>query len=365
MPGLHALRRILNASRDAAQHGGLPVTRQFAEMLVLKLLRDLGPNYYHVARFWRREIPFRNKWRHANEREYDELLFAINPPAYQKISQHKVTEKATLSLFGIPTPTFIGFFHQFRGADRHNLPLTCSDDLQRVLKAMAGQRVCFKAVEGFGGLGFVALDVNSSGEMLQHPISGQQWTVDGWAQHLLQSSAGWLLETYLTQHPDLAALNANSVNTLRIWVLEQHGKFTAHHAVLRIGRAGSQVDNTTSGGLAVAVDIVTGCLLNGIDVRKPGKVISHNPDTGNLLTGVQLPHWNEVLRLSERALAVFPEMRFAGVDVAITPEGPAIIELNVFPDRITAVRWDLPHKDFFEPALRSDVATGRASDGGK
>ena len=43
MPGLHALRRILNASRDAAQQGGLPVAQQLVEMVLLKLLRDLGP----------------------------------------------------------------------------------------------------------------------------------------------------------------------------------------------------------------------------------------------------------------------------------------------------------------------------------
>jgi hypothetical protein len=93
VPGYQALRRIVSASRDAARQGGLPVGLQLLEMLVLKLVRDIGPNYYHVARFWRRDIAFRDKWRHANDREYARLLFAINPAEYRKASQHKVLER--------------------------------------------------------------------------------------------------------------------------------------------------------------------------------------------------------------------------------------------------------------------------------
>ena len=351
MSGLQSLRKILVASKEAAEQGGLPVARQLTEMLLLKLLRDLGPNYYHAARFWRREIPFRHKWRHANEREYDELLFALNPAVYQKVSQHKVTEKATLMLFGVPTPAFIGFFHRFRGGDRQNGPLRNAADLQRLLQTHAGQRICFKAVEGFGGRSFAALDVSADGSTLHHPISGQRWSVSEWANELLQAPDGWLLEEFLAQHPALAAINASSVNTLRIWVLEQHGEFRSHHAILRIGRAGSQVDNTTSGGFACPIDMTSGQLQAGLDLRWPHQPITHHPDSGIELVGRTIPFWSEALALGAKALSVFPEMRFAGLDVAITPTGPVMIELNVFPDRISALRWDLPHKDFFEPAL--------------
>ena len=353
MPGLHGLQRILQASREAARHGGLPVWRQFLEMLALKLGRDIGPNYYHTGRFWRREIPFRDKWRHANEREYDELLFAINPAVYQKMSQHKVLEKATLTLFSVPTPRFIAFFHASRGYDRDGNPLMNATDLARVLKPYAGACVCFKAVEGFGGRSFAALDVADDGASLQHPISGQRWTLAQWCEELLQAPDGWLLEEYLPQHPELAAINASSVNTLRIWLIERDGVIVPTHAILRVGRAGSQVDNTTSGGFACVVDMASGRLHDGLDLKRPHQPIQKHPDSGVTLAGRQLPFWPETLALGVKALSVFPEMRFAGIDVAITPTGPAMIELNVMPDRISAVRWDLPHKDYFEPLAKA------------
>lgn len=350
MSGLAGLGRIVTASRDAAAHGGLPLSRQLAEMLLLKLTRDLGPNYYHVARFWRREVPFRDKWRHANDREYDRLLLAINPAMYRKASQHKVLEKATLSLFGLPTPRFVGYFHPNRGCDASSRTLRDAADLARTLAPFDGQRICFKAVEGFGGRSFAALDIAAGGRQLRHPISGQQWSVEQWTDELNLAPDGWLLEEYLPQHPEIAAINPSSVNTLRIWVLERGGEFKSHHAVLRIGRAGSQVDNTTSGGFGCVVDMETGRLRAGLDLKRPHEPILRHPDTGVELPGRPVPYWDESLALGAKALSLFPEMRFAGLDVAITPTGPAMIELNVVPDRISAVRWDLPHRDFFEPA---------------
>lgn len=355
---MSGLSGILDKCRVAASRGGLSVGRQLAEIVFLKVTRDLGPNYYHAARFWRREIPFRSKVRHANDREYQQLLDAVNPPQYRKASQHKVLEKAALSLFGIPTPKFIGYFHAGRGRDDRGEALQSAADLARVLARHEGRRVCFKAVEGFGGTSFSALDVLGGGAMLRHPISGQQWSVAEWVSQLSESPAGWLLEEYLTQHPDIAAINPTSVNTLRVWVSEMPGGFASRYAALRIGRGGSQVDNSTSGGFACVVDMASGRLSDGIDLYDPLTPIARHPDTGVVLKGRQIPFWEEVLKLGPTALSLFPEMRFAGLDVAIAPTGPVIIELNVAPDRVSALRWDIPHKDFFAPVLELVAGQG-------
>lgn len=352
MSAIGSVRKIIDASREAAARGGLSLLRQLFEMSALKLARRLGPNYYLAGRFWRRDMPFRDKWRHANDREYAKFLYVLNPAVYQKASQHKVTEKATLTLFGIATPRFIGFFHAFRGAAADQGALRTVTDLRRVLRPYRGQRVCFKAVEGYGGHSFSALEVDADGEHVQHPISGRRWTLDAWLGDLFESPEGWLLEEFQPQHSLLAAINPSSVNTLRIWVLEQRGEFRAHHALLRVGRAGSQVDNTSSGGFGCPVQIDSGRLLAAPNLADPHHPITHHPDNGFSLVGCQLPFWHESLALGCKALSVFPKMRFAGVDVAITPTGPCMIELNVFPDRISALRWDLPLMDFFEPALR-------------
>jgi glutathione synthase/RimK-type ligase-like ATP-grasp enzyme len=40
-------------------------------------------------------------------------------------------------------------------------------------------------------------------------------------------------------------------------------------------------------------------------------------------------------------------MVFAGLDVAIGPDGPYVIELNVYPDKQGAAHLDFSHTDFF------------------
>ncbi len=331
--------------------GGHSVGRQLLETLVLKTLRNLGPVYYHRARFARKAVPWADKWNHATQLEYERYIDALNPPAYQKVSQHKVLEKATLTLVGIPTPRFIGFFHPQRGHDRAGQWLRTGKELQHLLAQHVGQCLCFKQVEGFGGSGFAALTVGPNAATLHQPIDGRSIKLNDWVEQLQQESDGWLIEAFLVQHPDMARFNASSVNTLRVWVLDGPNGIEVTHAIVRVGRAGDQVDNTTRGGLALPIDLAKGCTQQGPDLRNPSQWSTHHPDSGDCLVGLPIPHWAEVQQLAVQALKAVPHMRVAGLDIAIGESGPVVIELNVQPDRISALRWDLPLRPYFRRAL--------------
>lgn len=346
-----AWRQWLVHAQAFAAEGGRSVGWQLFETLALKAFRDLGPVYFHRARFARREVPWRDEWNHATHVEYESFIDALNPPAYQKASQHKVLEKATLALQGIPTPRFIGYFHPLRGHDAQGHWLRTPEELQALLRRHLGLRLCFKQVEGFGGSGFAAMDVGADGSHLRHPLNGTVVPLSDWVDRLRREPDGWLIEEYLQQHPDMAYFNASSVNTLRLWVLDGRDGMAVTHAIVRVGRAGDQVDNTTRGGLALPVDIQTGHTVRGPDLKQPGRWSTHHPDSGLPLVGRPIPHWAQVLDLGVRALQAFPHMRFAGLDVAIADTGPKVIELNVQPDRISALRWDLPLRPYFQQAL--------------
>ena len=347
------LLTMLKTCRDKAKVGGLPLWRQCLEIGTLFCFRGLGPGYYLVARFWRREIPFRDKWRHCNDSEYRRYIVALNPENYRKASQHKVIEKATLTLFGLPTPRFLGFLHPTRGRDVRARPLRNSDELEGMLRTQLGRRVCFKPVEGYGGSSFSALDVHeAAGNVyLQHPLSGERHDVPNWYRKLQLAPEGWLLEEYLQQHPLLAAINATSVNTARILVIEERGEYRTRGAFLRVGRTGSQVDNTSRGGLACPIDIASGRIVEAIDMTPARNNYKEHPDSGTQLIGLTIPHWPECMRLAGSALALFPQMSFAGLDIAVTEEGPSVIELNVYPDRRGLSHLNIPHKNLFNSVL--------------
>lgn len=339
----------LTVAREKARAGGLPFARQVYEMTVLMLLRGIGPRYYHLARFWRPGIPMGTKLSHFSDGQYRREIARLNPAAYQKCSQHKVVEKAVLALFGLPTPRFLGFYHVLRGRTGASAPLRCGRDLEVLLRERMDELVCFKAVEGFGGGGFAALRVERAGESIRlvHPVTGQIHTPEEWSGHLDRSPDGWLLEEYLEQHEAIRALNPDSLNTIRMWTLLSDGEFRVGGAFLRVGRAGSQVDNTSAGGLACPIDVASGRIVAALDLTLQRNEYRDHPDTGSRLVGTVIPHWPECLRLAGAALSVFPNMTFAGLDVAIGRDGPYVIELNVYPDKQGAAHIDLSHTEFF------------------
>jgi len=64
------------------------------------------------------------------------------------------------------------------------------------------------------------------------------------------------------------------------------------------------------------------------------EVIRDHPQTGVRVTGRELPDWQSCCDLATRAHVPLSELGFGGImgwDVALTPEGPVLIEGNPFP----------------------------------
>jgi hypothetical protein len=344
---MNAIREVRNAWRYLREQpavAALPRWRQLLEMLVLYGCRGIGPGYYMQARWWRPELSFRHKWQHMNRREYNHFIDRLNLLEYQKASQHKLVEKAVLQLQGIPTAPFVGFAHNQRGRSASGAPLCNAGQLTALLQTLSGVRLCCKQVEGWGGFGFAAFEVVVQGQTVQliSPVSQQALSPAQWWQQFGNQTDGILLERYLVQHADLAALNASSVNTIRMWVYEKDGEFHVPGAYLRVGRAGSQVDNNSSGGLCCPVNVETGRTLASMDIKRSCYPHPQHPDSGATLVDIPIPHWQDCKVLAGQALAAFPHMRVAGLDMAVTPDGPCLIELNVRPDYIGCAWMDMP-----------------------
>lgn len=324
----------------------LPYWRQLLEMAALWGVRGIGPGYYLQARWWRPSVPFADKWEHTNRKEYNAFIDRWNARPYQKASQHKVVEKAVLQLLGVPTPEFIGFLNRDSGARANGSPLRSLDDLARLCREMVGQKMCFKLVEGYGGAGFAAFRIEAPGgePVFVHPITGAQTSIADWYAKASQDGDGYIVEHYLQQHEVLSNIHPNSVNTLRIWLYQARGEVKIAGAFLRVGRKGSLVDNTSSGGVFCPVDLSTGVLRYAANAKNPLETMDSHPDTGGRIAGVQLPFWRECQDVAARAMQAFPHVNVAGVDVAIAVDGPKMIELNVRPDQIGCARIDLPLK---------------------
>jgi hypothetical protein len=102
-------------------------------------------------------------------------------------------------------------------------------------------------------------------------------------------------------------------------------------STIRFGAGGNRVDNWSVGGVALSLDLNTGRLSpEGLDKR--GELVDRHPDTGVVFADFRLPDHERVREFGEYVQASFPYFGMLGLDVAITPEGPLLIEINAFPD---------------------------------
>ena len=139
-----------------------------------------------------------------------------------------------------------------------------------------------------------------------------------------------VLEQVLKQHEDMARLHPASVNTMRI--LTDLVDDTVHIAYItvKMGRGGGVCDNSGQGGVLCRVDIESGRICSPA-TDDYFNVYDKHPDTGIVFRGYQLPMVDEAIELAKKAARKVPQVGHVGWDVAITPNGPAIIEGNDFP----------------------------------
>ncbi len=321
-------------------------------MIALRVFYRLGPRYYHSARLFRREIPWRDKTRYLNPVDFAKAVRKINPPDYRKLSQYKLAEKSILETLTFPTAEFIGYLNSRRGCSATGNDLRNHQELETCLSALpTGSKICFKLLEGWGGAGFVAIEIEHADRSSTRlrPLQDSDWhsTKDFCAKVLqLSDQSEYLIEHYLEQHPWYAELNSSSINTWRIWVLEKPGEEAQIMcAYIRIGRTGSLVDNSSAGGMCFPFDPETGQLLKGTLTELDEDRFERHPDTGMQIAGLTPPLWPEVEQLARRVLRIFPRMSFAGLDIAVTAAGPIIVEINNQPDLIGAIVVDKPIRD--------------------
>lgn len=141
-----------------------------------------------------------------------------------------------------------------------------------------------------------------------------------------------VVEEVIEQHHELSAINASSVNTLRTCTcINDQGDVTVLYMVFRIGRKDAFVDNMSAGGLYTKLSEdgrITHPCYSAVGF---GTIYTHHPDTNLPFVGIQLPMIDQVKELVIKAATKLPGSRYIGWDVAITPDGPVIVEGNERP----------------------------------
>ena len=137
-----------------------------------------------------------------------------------------------------------------------------------------------------------------------------------------------LVEEIIKQHKLLNKINPSSVNTIRIVSIYNKKVFYVG-ACFRIGNK-KFVDNFESGGMTAKVDVETGIVLSPA-IDKAGNVYYNHPVTKAKIEGFKIPYYEEALKLIAEMTKLVPTIRYIGWDIAITENGPVLVEANPLP----------------------------------
>ena len=170
----------------------------------------------------------------------------------------------------------------------------------------------------------------------------------------------FLIERYVIQHKDMAALNPSSVNTLRFLSYRSGMEILIVYCVIRIGRAGSVIDNQCAGGISTMVDNSGRLCATAYGGYSTDEI--YKTDSGIVLEGYEIPSYNEASDMVKRMHLRMPFFDLIGWDVAIEENGsPILLEYNTIPglsqsafhsgfgdltERIVKELWNKPNTSY-------------------
>lgn len=294
------------------------------EVIILTIKKKEIPFYYFKYAYRKNVTNYQD---HLSLKEQNLLKThtALQHPEYVKILDDKLFFSLLSKSSGIRTPELIShnlkstFFYEgktYKVTNENELVTYFS----RVFKEKDLQGLFFRPPSENCGIGcFKVVKENLEFQLKTH------------ASVLLSSD--YVHTELIQQHESINKIYSGGINTLRmVTLITTGGSIELVSAFLRFGVGGSVVDNASSGGFFVGINLEDGTL-------KPkghflpqfgGEEVTEHPDSKFKFERFKIPYYKEACEIITKAVEVIPN-GLVGWDVAICPDGPVIIEANTQP----------------------------------
>lgn len=279
------------------------------------------------------------------------LLGRLNPPDLQHLTENKDEFYAICRERGLPIPETYGWTREGRPYDAEGNPVDGSGAWRDYLSARLPDDFIVKDRAGAYGSGFDAFQ--RTGDAFRSSGTGDVHDIDGLLDALSTAGGheGVVIQERLFDAAPLSTLcGRRGLQTMRInTLLHSDGRVSILFYMIKILAGKTLSDNFsmgTTGNLIAFGD--DDCVLRGaVTIHACGSgmtVVKVHPGTGVSLDGFALPRASEAMELVKDAQRRFPMLPTLGWDVALTDDGPRIIEANA--------RWDPP---LYAPFLMSEA----------
>lgn len=304
------------------------------------MLRALA--LYRLARFTPDEsltrglidpsVPLSAHEAHISEERLHAMQITINSPNVA-VCRDKLLFHAYCSRCGLGTPKLYGLLSNHGSRSEAGAILATEEQWRKFVSELPASFI----VKPRGGN--KGRSIQLLGSALEKS-SDRTGSLSRRLQSLLPSEDDWLIESRVTIHQRIAELtDSTAVSTVRVVTLisgQAEPEIMGSH--FRIITNDGITDNFNdwqtgkpTGNILSLPDLNTGTITEAWAPAADGlgyHRASRHPRTGLPIEGFSIPCWSDVRRLVLSAAVRFLPIRTVGWDVAITPDGPILIEGN-------------------------------------
>ena len=175
---------------------------------------------------------------------------------------------------------------------------------------------------------FGAVIIDRGNDDLFRLDDGRHMTADQIFEQIIGTRT-YLLQEIVQSHPEIARLTRN-VPTVRTMNLVWPDRIETPYTLIKLPTGANVADNYwRKGNLLADINPETGEIRRvvsgkGLDLKEHDT----HPDTGERLVGTRLPMWAELLEVNRSCARAYAAVRYQSLDIALTPEGPCVIEVN-------------------------------------
>ena len=310
---------------------GVGVLRQFYEQMYLANVLNLPGDIYY-------------RYRLFNKRDRSDFSYYLSGYAFRlllkKINRHHklgvIGDKEMFFIncqrYHLPTVPVIAVFRDGKLAlPSQELDQFVSERNSGTSLQLPSQSLFFKPTGEMGGRGAERWQYDSKLAAWQR---GEKQLVE----HQLinrfcerSHSQTYLLQPCIASHSKLQQLSPETLPTVRVVTTRAIGEqpMVVRAALRMSSLEGREVDNFSQGGIASAIDVDSGELSYAVAKDFTRGLFSKHPMTDEQIKGLVQPHWPSIQRTVIQAHEKFSEFVSVGWDVAVTEEGPLLLEANI------------------------------------
>lgn len=249
----------------------------------------------------------------------------VNSLRWWAAAEDKFVMTLMLGAEGLPQPETVGVVDSSARAFPGMAKIATPEALRDLVLAHPAGSLFAKTLDGMVGSGAMVIEA-ADDETLTCTGAGTK-TYAQFLSRVLHGQA-YLIQKRLENHPCLAPY-CTGLATVRLPIFIRGAEVYSPMAVLKVPSGGNvacaywRPDN-----IACGIDPETGTITRvaGHDGPVTAELEDH-PETPGL-KGLTLPFWDQVCEINERAARVFGAIPYQSTDIALTPDGPVLVELN-------------------------------------